>query len=113
MGTEKIRLVDDDSDILEVVRTRLENEGYAVATALTAEEAEAKAGNEAFHLVITDLKLGASDGLTLMERLLGLYPDLPVIILTGFGSIEGAVAAIQRGAYSYLTKPFDPKELLL
>ncbi len=113
MDAEKILLVDDDADILEVVRARLENEGYAVATAMTADEAEAKARDEAFHLVITDLKLAASDGLELMERLLRVYPDLPVIILTGFGSIEGAVAAIQRGAYSYLTKPFEPKELLL
>ena len=113
MDREKILVVDDDPNILEVIRARLEAEDYSVATALTAEEALAKAKEESFNLVITDLKLTSSDGLELMETLLILYPDLPVIILTAYGTIEGAVTATKKGAYSYLTKPFDPKELLL
>ncbi len=113
MDRERILVVDDDPNILEVVRARLEAEGYAVTAATTAEEAKAKAIEEPFNLVITDLKLSSSDGLELMEDLLLLYPDLPVIILTAYGTIEGAVTATKKGAYSYLTKPFDPKELLL
>jgi len=113
MDREKILVIDDDCNILEVIRARLEAEDYAVTTATTAEEALAKAKEEFFNLVITDLKLYSTDGLELMENLLLLHPDLPVIILTAYGSIEGAVTAIKKGAYSYLTKPFDPKELLL
>jgi two-component system response regulator GlrR len=113
LDRERILVVDDDPNILEVIRARLEAEGYGVATAMTAEEALARAKEESFNLAITDLKLAPSDGLELMENLLLLHPDLPVIILTAYGSIEGAVTAIKKGAYSYLTKPYDPKELLL
>jgi two-component system response regulator GlrR len=113
MDREKILVVDDDSNILEVIRARLEAEDYVVATAMTAEDALAKAKEESFNLVITDLKLTSSDGLELMENLLLLNPDMPVIILTAYGTIEGAVTATKKGAYSYLTKPFDPKGLLL
>ena len=68
MDPERILVVDDDPNILEVVRARLEAEGYAVTAAMTAEEAKAKAREEPFNLVITDLKLASSDGLELMER---------------------------------------------
>ena len=113
MDREKILVIDDDPNILEVIRARLEAEGYAVATAATAEEALATAKDESFNLVITDLKLSSINGLELMDNLLLVNPDLPVIILTAYGSIESAVTAIKKGAYSYLTKPFDPKALLL
>jgi len=113
MDRDKILVVDDDPNILEVIRARLEAQDYDITTAMTAAEALAKAGEESFNLVITDLRLASTDGLELMEDLLLLNPDLPVIILTAYGSIAGAVTAIKKGAYSYLTKPFDPKELLI
>ncbi len=113
MDREKILVIDDDPNILEVITARLEAENYAVLTAVTAEEALAKAKDESLNLVISDLKLPSMDGLELLDNLLLLNPDLPVIILTAYGSIESAVTAIQKGAYSYLTKPFDPKALLL
>ena len=113
MNRDRILVVDDDPNILEVVRARLEAEGYTVTAVATAAEAQAKAKEEAFNLAITDLKLASADGLDLMADLLLLDPDLPVIILTAYGSIESAVAAIRKGAYSYLTKPFDAKALLM
>jgi two-component system response regulator GlrR len=113
MDREKILVVDDDPNILEIIRARLEGQNYDLFTAMTAEDALATAKEESLNLVITDLKLASSDGLELMENLHLLNPDLPVIILTAYGSIEGAVTAIKKGAYSYLTKPFDPKELLI
>ncbi len=113
MNRDRILVVDDDPNILEVVRARLEAEGYTVTAVATAAEAQAKAKEEAFNLAITDLKLASTDGLDLMADLLLLDPDLPVIILTAYGSIESAVAAIRKGAYSYLTKPFDAKALLM
>jgi two-component system response regulator GlrR len=113
MDRERILVVDDDPNMLEVIKARVEAEGYAVTAVPSAEEALAAAKEDSFNLVITDLKLASSDGLRLMESLLVLDPDLPVIILTAYGSIESAVAAIQKGAYSYLTKPFDAKALLM
>jgi two-component system response regulator GlrR len=113
MDRERILVVDDDPNILEVIRARLDAQGYDIFTAMTAEDALAVAREESLNLVITDFKLASTDGLALMEDLHLLYPDLPVIILTAYGSIEGAVTAIKKGAYSYLTKPFDPKDLLI
>ncbi len=113
MADEKILVVDDDVNILEVIKIRLEAEGYQVTAVESAEEALAKAREEFFHLAITDLKLGSSDGIELMENLLLINPDMPVIILTAYGTIENAVQAVKKGAYSYLTKPFDHKELSL
>ncbi|HNT01636.1 MAG TPA: response regulator, partial [Candidatus Saccharicenans sp.] len=113
MADEKILVVDDDVNILEVIKIRLEVEGYQVTAVESAEEALAKARQEFFHLAITDLKLGSTDGIELMENLLLINPDMPVIILTAYGTIENAVEAVKKGAYSYLTKPFDHKELSL
>ena len=68
---------------------------------------------EPVDLALLDLKLGRRSGIELMEELLEMNPDLPVIILTGYGSINSAVDAMKKGAYGYLTKPFDYQELLL
>jgi len=74
MAPESILVVDDDPNILEVIRTRLGAAGYAVATAETADDALAKAAEEPFNLVVTDLKLAADDGLELMAKLLLRIP---------------------------------------
>jgi len=113
METEKILVVDDDTNIVEVIKMRLESEGYEVSTAFSAEQALAKANNNIFNLTITDLKMADMNGMMLMEELLLIDPEMPVIILTAHGTIENAVEAIRKGAYSYITKPFDQKELIL
>jgi len=113
MPPEKILVVDDDINIVEVIKMRLESAGYAVATALSCEQALTEARKEPFNLTITDLKMSDKNGIKLMEELLLIDPEMPVIILTAHGSIENAVEAIKKGAYSYLTKPFDQKELIL
>ena len=66
---------------------------------------------QAFDLAVIDLQLANQDGISLMEEIHLMSPDLPVIILTAHGSIESAVEAMKRGAYTYLTKPFDAREL--
>jgi two-component system response regulator GlrR len=78
-------------------------------------EAEARqlVREESFDLSIVDLQLAKQDGISLMEELQGIHPGMPVIILTAHGSIESAVEAMKRGAYTYLTKPFDHRELIL
>jgi len=113
MSTGRILVVDDDRNLLELVRTRLEAAKYEVLTAVNGEEAREALNGDSIDLSIVDLKLAGQDGMSLMEELHAINPALPVIILTGYGSIEGAVEAIKRGAYGYLTKPIDPRDLQL
>jgi two-component system, NtrC family, response regulator GlrR len=109
----KILVVDDDENLLELIKLRLESAHYEVATAIDEVEAINKVKNQPFDLSIVDLQLVHQDGISLMEELHLVMPELPVIILTAYGSIESAVESMKRGAYSYLTKPFDPRDLLL
>jgi two-component system, NtrC family, response regulator GlrR len=111
MAAEKILVVDDDRNLLELASTKLKSANYEVTTALEAEEAIDAAKSSYFDLSIVDLRLADEDGVALMERLHSINPNMPVIILTGHASIEGAVAAMQKGAYTYLTKPFDSRAL--
>jgi two-component system response regulator GlrR len=113
MASEKILVVDDDNNLLEVIRMRLESAGYDVVTALREEDALDVVKEQTFDLSIIDLQLAKQDGISLMEDVHQISPDIPVIILTAYGSIESAVEAMQKRAFSYLTKPFDPRELLL
>ena len=111
MGHERVLLIDDDEGLLHLLKVRLTAMGFQVVPCTTAEEALEEARNEIFDMAITDLRLAAQDGLDLMDELLLIHPTLPVLVLTAHGSIPNAVEAIQRGAFGYLTKPFDDKEL--
>jgi two-component system, NtrC family, response regulator GlrR len=113
MSLGKILVVDDDLNLLELIKMRLESADYEVTAACVEEKALAAFKSQAFDLCIIDLMLAKRDGLALMEELRSVNPDLPTIILTAHGSIENAVEAMRRGAYSYVTKPFEPRELLL
>jgi two-component system response regulator GlrR len=106
-----ILVVDNDQSILELLRMRLESADFSVTTALKEEEALSAAQRQIFDLSIVDLKLAQSNGISLMEELHLIIPDMPVIILTAHGTIETAVEAMKKGAYSYLTKPFEPRDL--
>jgi len=108
----RILVVDDDENLIEVIRMRLESADYEVVTIIKEEEAITAIREQPFDLSIIDLQLTDRDGISLMEDIHKINPGLPVIILTAYGSIESAVDAMRRGAYSYLTKPFDPRELL-
>ncbi len=109
----KILIVDDDRNLLELMRMRLEASNYEVTAARDEDTAREAAQSTAFDLAVIDLQLARQDGISLMEDLRHTQPDLPAIILTAHGSIESAVDAMRRGAYTYLTKPFDARELLL
>ncbi len=111
MASERILAVDDDQGLLQLITMRLTAMGFAVTACASGEEAIAQARREVFDLAITDLRLTDQDGLAVMEELLLIHPSLPVLILTAHGSIPNAVEAMQKGAYGYLTKPFDDKEL--
>lgn len=110
----KILVVDDEPNIRDLIKIRLTSQGYDVIEAANGAEARAAAAQAVLDLAIIDLKLGETeDGLQVMEQLFLINPQMPVIILTAHGSIENAVAAIKKGAYSYLTKPYKPEELTL
>src|SRR5918999_2517445 len=113
MGSSKILVVDDDTNLLELVKMRLESAGYEVSAMLEAADAIAAIKSQPFDFCLLDLMLVDGDGMSLMEEIHGITPNLPAIILTAHGTIEGAVEAMRKGAYSYLTKPFEPQDMLL
>ena len=112
MAGEKVLVVDDDRGLRTLMKTRLEASGYHVALAGGGDEALSLALEEIYSAAILDLKMDGLDGISLMERLLRLQPHLPVIILTAYGTIATAVDATKKGAYDFLTKPFEAKDLL-
>jgi two-component system response regulator GlrR len=109
---EKLLIVDDDLSILRVLKMRLESEGYQVEAASEIEAAKDLAVTNEYELAILDLKLPGGNGIDLMKTIHKTDPNLPVIILTAYGTIESAVEAIKEGAYVYLKKPFNYRELL-
>jgi two-component system response regulator GlrR len=92
---------------------KLEAANYEVTKALKEEDALKAVRDEVYDLCILDLKLAGTNGISLMTSLHSVNPDMPVIILTGYASVETAVESMKKGAYGYLTKPFNTPELLL
>ena len=113
MSKGKILVIDDNPNLLELIKMRLESADYSVTATGEEDKAIGALKEQGFDLCIVDLMLANGDGLSLMEEFRAINPDVPTIILTAHGSIESAVEAMRRGAYSYLTKPFEPGDLLL
>ncbi|WP_317203287.1 sigma 54-interacting transcriptional regulator [Janthinobacterium sp.] len=107
-----VLLVDDDPDLLRLLTIRLNAGNYRVTAVASAEAALARLAAELPDLVITDVRLPGRDGLALFDEIRRQHAALPVILLTAHGTIPDAVEATARGAYAYLTKPFDGKLLL-
>ena len=110
-----ILVVDDEADIRELVTGLLEDEGYFPRAAANSEEALAAVRERIPALVILDVWLQNSelDGIGILEELKKMHPELPVIIISGHGTIETAVAAIKKGAYDFVEKPFNADRLIL
>jgi two-component system response regulator GlrR len=113
MALANILVVDDDPNLIELVKMRLESAGYDVTATTQENTAIESVKARPFDLYLFDLMLGDRDGISLMEEVHSITPEIPAIILTAHGSIESAVEAMRKGAYSYLTKPFEPQDLLL
>jgi two-component system response regulator GlrR len=113
MSAGNLLVVDDDQNLIELIALKLKAEGYEVTTASTGQEAVQAAKGAIFDLCIVDLRLADQDGISVMRELHSINPGMRVIILTGYGTVESAVQAMQEGAYSYLSKPFNTQELLL
>ncbi|WP_347273276.1 sigma-54 dependent transcriptional regulator [Candidatus Kuenenia sp.] len=111
MPKEKILIIDDDASILEVLQMRLKALGYSVSIAKDGDEAKKALFQNKINLVLVDLRLSEENGVELMGDIIKNYPTLPIIIITAHGSIESAVEAMRKGAYSYITKPFRNDDL--
>lgn len=108
----KLLVVDDERNILRVISATLKKEGYEVEVARTGEEALDKFSANHADLVVTDFKLPGMSGVDLLSSIKSITPDVPVIMLTAYGTIERVVEAMKRGAFNYLTKPVNPDELV-
>jgi two-component system response regulator GlrR len=111
-GRATLLLVDDDSDLLRLLTIRLKANGFAVTAVNSGPRALASIAATRPDVVLTDLRMGGMDGMALFQEIQASYPGLPVIILTAHGTIPDAVAAVKRGVFGYLTKPYDADELL-
>ncbi|HVL69187.1 MAG TPA: sigma-54 dependent transcriptional regulator [Vicinamibacterales bacterium] len=114
----RILVADDQPDILDALRLLLSDEGYDVAAARSPGEALQKLEGEEFDLAILDLNYtrdttSGQEGLDLMERIRALDPTLPVLVVTAWSSVSGAVEAMRRGARDYIEKPWDDERLLV
>ena len=111
MSGPRILVVDDDENLRWVLQTQLEDMGYQASTAADGLQALEAIGQSPPSLVLTDLKMPGLSGMDLLERIRKEYPEVPVVIVTAFGTIQSAVHAMRAGAYDYLTKPIDFEEL--
>ena len=109
----KILIVDDEANMLESLSQVLRNKGYLVATARNGLEALEKLKEKYFNMTVADLKMPKMGGMELLEVMKERYPQTPVVMLTGYATINSAVDAMKKGAYDYLVKPFSPDKILL
>ena len=106
-----ILVVDDEPKICEFLGILLGREGYQTDSAFNASDALARIERNSYDLVLTDLKMPGMDGFELITRLKKIRPDLPVIMVTGYATVETAVQALRYGVDDYVTKPFNIDEL--
>ena len=109
----KILIVDDEVNMLESLSEVLRNKGYLVATARNGLEALERLKEKYFNVAIADLKMPEMGGMELLEVMKERYPQTPLVMLTGYATINSAVDAMKKGAYDYLVKPFSPDKILL
>ncbi len=112
VGLPRILVVDDEALICELVQELLEAEGATVITEVDGRAAMSRLENDPFDLILTDLRLGNNiDGMQILEHALRFHPDVVVILMTGFPTLENAVQSLKSGAYDYITKPFTVDSL--
>lgn len=107
----KILLVDDDKSIRVTIGQALEASGFQVVAAVDGEHALAKFRADVFDLVLLDMKMPGVDGMEVLRRVKSDRPAQPVIMITGYGTVETAVEALKMGAVDYIQKPFSPEEI--
>ena len=107
-----ILIVDDELLIRDLLYDFFSGQGWQIATADSGEKALGILRDKSIDLVLTDLKMPQMDGMDLTRHVRSDYPDIPVVVMTGFPSVESAVAALRNKVADYVTKPFNVNELL-
>ncbi len=110
---QRILIAEDEPKYVRILELLLENEEYRLTSVGDGERAIAELERASFDLVLTDLQMPRGDGLAVLEKARALDPDLPVVVITAFGTIGSAVEAMRRGAFDYVQKPFDGESLKL
>src|SRR5208337_4084174 len=110
---ERVLIVDDEEQMRELLAKVLEKNGYQVMTAGDGGQALTLLEKEPMDLVVTDVRMPGLDGMEALKAIKELNPEIVVIIMTAFGSIDQAVQAVKEGAYDYINKPFKIDEMLL
>jgi DNA-binding NtrC family response regulator len=110
-SARKVLVVDDEVVVVNSIRKVLTRKGYAIEEAFTCKDALAQVFAHDFDLVLLDMKMSDGNGLDVLQRIKAKRPNLRVVIVTGYASVDTAVEAIQKGASDYMAKPFTPEEL--
>jgi DNA-binding NtrC family response regulator len=108
-----ILLIDDEKSIRNVLKDILQHEGYRIEEAADGEQGLQKMAAQPFDLVLCDIKMPKMDGLEVLQQIMQLQPDVPVIMISGHGTIETAVDAVKKGAFDFIAKPPDLNRLLI
>ncbi len=108
---KQVLIVDDEPNLRKILSAQLTRDGYDVLTAEDGEQGLLTLREHHIDLVITDLKMPKVDGMTLLRRALEEEPELPIVLITAHGTIDTAVEALKRGAFDFVTKPFDKDEV--
>jgi DNA-binding NtrC family response regulator len=108
---QRILVVDDEKNIRLTVTKALQTFGYEVSSAVSGQEALQKFRESEFGLILLDLKMPDMDGFEILEQVVDMRPDIRVIIISAYGTVENAVEAIKLGAVDFIQKPFTPQEL--
>jgi DNA-binding NtrC family response regulator len=108
----RILVIDDDENIRKVLETILEDEGYIVETAETAKKGIEKSEKEFYNLALIDVRLPDMEGIELLSKLRSTKPKMRKIIVTGYPTLQNAVAAVNKGADAYVMKPFEVDKIL-
>jgi two-component system, NtrC family, response regulator HydG len=109
--TGRILIVDDEPSVRDSLRRWFSDEGYEVATAEGANDALTRLAERSWDVALVDIRMRGTDGIELQRRMHEIDPQLAVIMMTGYASVETAVAALKNGAFDYITKPLDPDDV--
>ena len=111
MERMRILTVDDEHLILRIIKDILSDEGYEVETAPDCQSAIKTLKKKDFDAVLTDIRMPDKDGVQVLKEIRSFNPNIPVIFMTGFASLESAMEAVKNGAFDYITKPLDYNKL--
>jgi DNA-binding NtrC family response regulator len=112
VDSARILVIDDDENIRKVLETILADEGYSVETAETAKKGIEKSEQAFFNLALIDVRLPDMEGIELLSKLRNTKPKMRKIIVTGYPTLQNAIAAVNKGADAYVMKPFDVEKIL-